>query len=217
LRSSARQSLGIDPQVCSFVPASRSEAFRKKQIIFSVGTPSDTVLFIESGAVKLTVTSEEGREAVLGILGKGYFFGEEALECPPMPRTTNAIAIADVRVVKIERGAMLNLLRLDRTVGDQFRSTLIRLIADLTNELADNLLYASEQRLARALLSLTQPHSGSEFGLIPNLNQQDLANMMGLTRQRVNKMLRRFTELGLICYRDGLRVHHSLRNLAEKK
>ena len=83
---------------------------------------------------------------------------------PPMPRTTNAIAIADVRVMKIERGAMLNLLRRDRTV--------IRLIAVLTNELADNLLYASEQRLARALLSLTQPHSGREYGLVPNLNRK---------------------------------------------
>jgi CRP/FNR family cyclic AMP-dependent transcriptional regulator len=128
-----------------------------------------------------------------------------------------SIAIADVRVMKIERGAILNLLRRDRTIGDQFRSTLIRLIADLTNELADNLLYGSEQRLARAFLSLTQPHSGGEYGLIPNLSQQDLANMMGLTRQRVNKMLRRFTELGPIDYRDGLRRHHSLRNLAEKK
>jgi CRP/FNR family cyclic AMP-dependent transcriptional regulator len=217
LRPSTRESFGINAVLSGLGTARRSVVFRKKQMIFAVGARSDSILFIESGSVKLTVTSAEGREAVLNILDQGHFFGEDALVITPMLRTTNAVALTEVRAIKVERGLMLELLRRDRGVRDQFTSTLIRLVAHLTGELADNLLYASEQRLARALVSLTQSHQDGEYGSVPNVSQQDLANMIGLTRQRDNTLMRRFRKLGLLDYSAGLRIHDSLRIVAEKE
>lgn len=217
MRPSTRESFGINTLLSSLGPAKRNVFFRKKQMIFLVGSLSDSILFIESGSVKLTVTSAEGREAVLNVLDQGHFFGEEALDFAPMRRTTNAFALVDVRATRIERGAMLDLLHRDRNVCDRVTSILIRLISHLTEELADNLLYASEQRLARALVSLRESHQDGEYGSVPNVSQQDLANMIGLTRQRVNTLMRRFRKLGFVDYSAGLRVHNSIRNVAGKE
>jgi CRP/FNR family transcriptional regulator, cyclic AMP receptor protein len=217
LRPSARESFGINTLLSSLGQARRKVFFRKKQIIFSVGSLSDSILFIESGRVKLTITSAQGHEAVLNVLDRRHFFGEEALYFAPMSRTTNAFALTDVRATRIERGPMLDLLHRNGDVSGHVTSMLIRLIAHLTEELADNLLYASEQRLARALVSLREPCRDEEYGSVPNLSQQELGNMIGLTRQRVNTLMRRFRKLGFVDYNAGLRVHKSIREVAGKE
>jgi CRP/FNR family transcriptional regulator, cyclic AMP receptor protein len=190
--------------------------FRKRQIIFSAGDHSDGVFFIESGAAKLTLTSPKGREAVVGVLHEGDFFGEDALDDSRPLRSTSAIALTDLRAVRIGRDAMLLLLRTEQNVTRAFVSYLIRSIAALTVNMGDHLLYGGEQRLARALLAVAQPGTDRSKAM-PKFTQQDLADMIGITRQRVNALMSRFRRLGLVDYADGLRIHSSLRNAAQKR
>ena len=196
--------------------ARKTVLFRKRQIIFSVGDRSDSIYFIESGSAKLTVTSAKGREAVIAVLERGRFFGENALDADRLPRSTNAIALTELRAARIEREAMLRLLRAEQDVCHSFISCLIRNAEELKGELANNLLYASEQRLARALCSLSQLSEHDPYQRVPQLSQQELANMIGITRQRVNVLLKRFKNLGFIDYANGLKVYRSIRDVAGK-
>jgi CRP/FNR family transcriptional regulator len=155
---------------------------------------------VEGGSAKLTVISVEGREALVTTLDEGDLFGEEALDSDRVPRANNAIAITNLRAARIEREAMLRLLRNDRDISWAFTSYLIKLAAQLREDLSHNLLYASEQRLALALLSAGRNRKRNDWRGVPNLNQQDLADMIGTTRQRVNALMGRFRKLGLIDY-----------------
>jgi CRP-like cAMP-binding protein len=197
--------------------ARKTVFFRKRQVIFSVGDASDSVFFVEGGSAKLTVTSVDGREALVTTLEEGDLFGEGALDSDRVPRANNAIAITNLRVARIEREAMLRLLRNDRDICWAFISYLIKLTAQLREDPSHNLLYASEQRLALALLSAGRSGKRSDWRGVPNLNQQDLADMIGTTRQRVNALMGRFRKLGLIDYADGLRVHSSILSVAHKQ
>jgi CRP/FNR family transcriptional regulator, cyclic AMP receptor protein len=194
----------------------RTILFRRRETIFSVGDASEYIFLIESGSAKLTLTSVEGREAVIGVLHEGDFFGETALDVDRRPRATSAIALTDLRVMKIGRETMLHLLRNDDDISRAFIAYLIRLVAQLTTNIGDRLLYGGEQRLARALLSVARMSAEDECKCVPELTQQDLANMIGITRQRVNALMKRFRSLGFIDYADGLRVHSSLREAAQK-
>ena len=191
--------------------------FRKRERIFAVGDRSDLMFFIDNGAVKLTVGSPEGKEAVTAILDAKQFFGEEALVGRRFPRSTNAVALTDVQVTPIERGAMLRMLFTNKELFSSFISTLVGLITHLNEELADSLLYNSEQRLVRALLSIAQLREGEEFQRLPAISQQDLASMIGTSRQRVNALMQRFKKLGLVDYSRGLRIHGSIRGFAQSE
>lgn len=210
---SISSSFDIKSFLGSLGQARKTVAFRKRQIIFSVGDRSDSIYFIESGSAKLTVTSAKGKEALLAVLDVGRYFGEGALDSGRLPRSTNAIALTNLRATRIEREAMLRLLRTEGDACHGFISSLIRTAEEFKGELANNLLYASEQRLARALCSLAHLDERDVYQHVPELSQQELANMVGITRQRVNALMKRFRKLGFIDYAGGLRVHGSIRNV----
>ena len=190
--------------------------FRKRQTIFSIGDRSDWVFFIESGAAKLTVLSPSGREAVVGVLREGDFLGENVLDDARPPRPASAIALTDLRATKISRDAMLLLLRTQPDVSRAFTSYLIRSITGLMANMSNHLLYGSEERLARALQALAEL-GDHQSELLPRFTQQDLAEMIGITRQRVNALMRRFRRFGFVDHAGGLRIHRSVRNAAQKR
>src|SRR6185369_8123897 len=166
-----------------------------------------------------TVISAEGREALLRIRQSGDFFGEEVVDTDELQRRTNAAALSDVRASKIDRSTILGLLRFDEDLWKFFSASLFRLLSQVNEQLADNLLYASEQRLARVLVSLahspkSQPED--EYRRVASLSQQDLANMIGVSRQRTNYLMKRFSKFGFIDYSGGLRVHKSIRTITSK-
>jgi CRP/FNR family transcriptional regulator, cyclic AMP receptor protein len=166
--------------------------------------------------VKLTVCSPEGKEAVTAILDGKQFFGEEALAGRHFPRSTNAVALTGVQLTHIERDDMLRLLFTNKELLSSFLSTLVELIKHLNEELADSLLYNSEQRLVRALLSVAELDEGDDVQRLPPISQQDLASMIGTSRQRVNVLMQRFKKLGLVDYSHGLRIQASIRGFKKK-
>jgi CRP-like cAMP-binding protein len=192
-------------------------SFRKGQMIFAAGDRSDFIFLIQHGSVKLTVGSREGKEAVTAVLEAKQFFGEEILFANRFPRSSNAIAVTDLQVTPIERNALLRVLSHNRELCEAFISSLVGLIAHLNGELADSLLYNSEQRLIRALLSISKASKPDAFQRVTHLSQQDLASMIGTSRQRVNALMQRFKKLGLVDYSHGLRVHGSMRWLVREE
>jgi CRP/FNR family transcriptional regulator, cyclic AMP receptor protein len=185
-------------------------SYRKRQMIYAAGDRSEAFFFIKQGGVKLTVVSQVGREALTAILDAGDFFGPECLDLVPLPRATSAVALAALQVLKVERDAMLELMFTNREFCALLTAGLVRQIAYLHQEMSDSLLYNTEQRLARTLLLVATNNDKC----IPHLSQQELANMIGTTRQRVNMLMQRFRKFGFIYYSQGLRVHNSMRNVA---
>jgi CRP/FNR family transcriptional regulator, cyclic AMP receptor protein len=170
--------------------------FAKKQVIFSHGDRNDSLFYIEKGIVKLTVTSREGREAIIGLFDAGHFFGESCISGDQPVRFHNAVALTDVRLVRIDRRIMVRILMAGGDPVHSFVSYLLRRSAQTQEDLAYNLLSSSEDRLARVLILLTQSAEKGEY--IPKLTQQTLAEIIGTTRQRVNILMKRFRELHLV-------------------
>lgn len=189
--------------------------FRERQPVYSVGDPSEHVYFLlDAGSIKLSLTSADGKEAVINVLYAGDFFGENALAVSRTPRPTSAIALTNVRVAKIDRDVMRRLLDTEEELNRAFIANMIKRSTQLATNIADQLLYGGEQRLARALLSIAQLGVDERAKLLPKVTQQDLANMIGITRQRVNALMKQFRRMGFIDYSDGLRVHSALRDAA---
>jgi CRP-like cAMP-binding protein len=187
--------------------------FRRNETIFSHGDRSDAVFYVEVGAVKLSITSKQGKEAVIGLVDGGSLFGENALGSSPL-RAYGAVALTKVRALKIQREVALHLISKREDVCRAFLSSMVALADRVREELADNILYQSEQRLARALLTLSELNLTAMPNNAVNVNQQMLANMIGTTRQRVNILLQQFKRLGLIDDTPKLRVHRGLRDTA---
>jgi CRP/FNR family transcriptional regulator, cyclic AMP receptor protein len=191
--------------------------FGKNQIIYSSGDASDSVFYVDHGSVKLSVTSKDGKEAVLAILDGGNFFGERSLDPERVPRSNDAIALTNVTATRIDRNAMLAFLHVERDASDAFISCLIRLVAQLKQEHSEDLLYSSDKRLALAIISISKLGGNCNSAHFPRLSQQDFANMIGITRQRVNVLLKRFKKMGFIDYgHRGISVHNSIRKLIEE-
>jgi CRP/FNR family cyclic AMP-dependent transcriptional regulator len=191
------------------------EAFAKKQAIFAQGDSSDAVFYIKEGKVKLTVVSEIGKEATIGILNAGDFFGEGCLTGQPL-RLCSATAMTDCAVMRIEKKSMVEVLRREQAFSEVFVAYLLRRNIRYEEDLVDQLFNSSEQRLARILLLLA--HFGKEGvhqTLIANITQETLAEMIGTTRSRVSFFMNRFRKLGFIDYHgaDDLLVHSSLLNI----
>jgi CRP/FNR family cyclic AMP-dependent transcriptional regulator len=213
MRPSSVARLHIEPLLHSLGTGRRAVAFHEKQVIFSDGNASDSIFYILKGTVKFTVTSARGKEAVVDILNGGNFFGESALAPSRPRRTVQAVAVTDVRLVKIEPEALLHLIHHDADVCDAFLAALIALNARIIRNHADNLLYASEERLARTLVGIARIYDNPEQRPLPKLSQQDLANMIGVTRQRVNTIIKRFRKLGFVNSGPSLKVDSSIRKL----
>jgi CRP/FNR family cyclic AMP-dependent transcriptional regulator len=191
------------------------EPFRKKQTIFAQGDSGDAVFYIKGGKVKLTVVSKIGKEATIGILNKGDFFGEGCLTGQPL-RLCSAIAMTDCSVMKIGKRSMVEVLHQEHAFSDMFVAHLLTRNIRYEEDLVDQLFNSSEKRLARMLLLLAHfGKDGKPETLIPKMSQETLAEMIGTTRSRVSFFMNRFRKLGFIDYDDGsgLQVHSSLLNI----
>ena len=186
----------------------------KKQTIFAQGDPSDAVFYIQNGKVKLTVVSNDGKEATIGILSEGHFFGEGCL-AGQSRRMASATALTDAAVLRIEKSAMMRVLHREHTLSDMFVAYLLARNIRYEEDLVDQLFNSSEKRLARILLLLAHfGKEGTPETVVPKIGQETLAEMVGTTRSRVSFFMNRFRKLGFIDYNsEGLQVHSSLLNV----
>jgi CRP/FNR family cyclic AMP-dependent transcriptional regulator len=185
-------------------------AYARDEPIYSQGSPCDTVLFVRSGEVKLSVISKMGKEAIVAILDEGSFFGEGALAGQPV-RLGNATAHTATTIVAIETADMRRLLHEEHALSDGFIAHLLTRNIRTEEDLIDQLFNSAEKRLARTLLLLA--HYGGETvpqRMIPKISQETLAEMVGTTRSRVNYFMNRFKKLGFIGVDGGLTVNNSL-------
>ncbi|HXM11231.1 MAG TPA: Crp/Fnr family transcriptional regulator [Terriglobales bacterium] len=188
--------------------------FVKKQVIFTQGDVADAVFYIQKGKVKLTVVSETGREATIGMLTNGDFFGEGALAGQGL-RMGSASALSDCEILRIDKQVMISALHREHTFSDLFVSYLLARNVRYEEDLVDQLFNSSEKRLARILLLLA--HFGKEGVpeiVVPKISQESLAEMVGTTRSRVSFFMNRFRKMGFVDYsggpEGGLQVHSSL-------
>ena len=187
----------------------------KKHTIFTQGDAADAVFYIQGGKVKLTVVSNNGKEATIGILGERDFFGEGCLAGQPL-RMAAATAMTDCELLRIEKKAMMRALHREHALSDMFVAYLLTRNIRYEEDLVDQLFNSGEKRLARILLLLLLlAHFGKEGKpetLIPKMSQETLAEMIGTTRSRVSFFMNRFRKLGFIDYGAGdeLQVHSSL-------
>jgi CRP-like cAMP-binding protein len=185
----------------------------KDKVIFSQGDTADAVFYVQEGKVKLTVVSQQGKEAVVAILEQGSFFGEACLAGEHV-RIATTTAIEKSAIVRIEKQAMINVLREEPAFSELFISYMLSRNIRIQEDLVDQLFNSSEKRLARVLLLLA--HYGKEGkpeATIAKISQETLAEMVGTTRSRVSFFMNKFRKLGLIEYNGGLHVHSSLLNI----
>jgi len=187
---------------------------RKKQRIFTQGGPADAVFYVQKGRVRLTVVSNSGKEATVGIVNAGNFFGEGALAGQHV-RMGSAVAMTDCELLQVEKKVMMGVLHREHAFSDMFVAYLLRRNIRYEEDLVDQLFNSSEKRLARILLLMA--HFGKESipeEAVPKISQETLAEMIGSTRSRVSFLMNRFRKLGFIHYNGGgLRVHRSLLNV----
>jgi CRP-like cAMP-binding protein len=184
--------------------------YQRNQTVFEQGDVADAVFYLQKGRIKLTVISEQGKEAVIGILEPTQFFGEECLNGHPI-RIAMTTAIEECVVTSITKAAMLAALHTEPKFSELFMAYLLTRNNRIVEDLIDQLFNSSEKRLARLLLLLAHfGNEGSPQPIGPNINQETLAEMIGTTRSRVSFFMNRFRKLGFISYNGVITVHHSL-------
>jgi CRP/FNR family transcriptional regulator, cyclic AMP receptor protein len=184
--------------------------YRPADTIFSQGDASGTILYIQRGSVKLSVLSPTGREAVVGVLSAGDFFGEGALAGQPV-RLVTATAMSPSTIRVVPKRQMIRLLHEQRELSDRFITHMLARNNRLEADLVDQLFNASEKRLARTLLLLARyGKPDGPLRVLPKISQEVLAEMVGTTRSRVNFFMNKFRKLGFIEYNGGLKVHQAL-------
>jgi CRP-like cAMP-binding protein len=184
--------------------------YRSKQVVFAQGDAADAVYFLQTGKIQLSVVSTRGKEAVIGIMERGSFFGEGSLAGQPL-RMSTATAVQAASVVRVARATMVRLLHREPEFAEDFIAYLLSRNARIEEDLVDQLFNSSEKRLARILLLLA--HFGKESkpeSVIPKLSQETLASMVGTTRARVSYFMNRFRKMGFIEYNGGMHVHSGL-------
>jgi CRP/FNR family transcriptional regulator, cyclic AMP receptor protein len=186
---------------------------RKKQTIFSQGDAADAVFYIQTGKVKLTVVSKQGKEAVVAMLEAGAFFGESCL-IGQVVRLATATALEASSILRITKETMLRMLSEEPSFSKFFTTYLLSHSMRIEEDLVDQLFNSSEKRLARALLLLARfGKEGEPQACIPNISQETLAEMIGTTRSRVSFFMNKFRKLGFIEYNGTLNIHSSLLNI----
>ena len=188
--------------------------YRKGQVLFSQGDPSDAVYSIQKGKVKLTVISKQNKEAVIAILVPGDLVGEACLVGQQPVRLATASAMTESLIVRLAKPAMMRLLRDDNAFARLLLAYVLTRNIRIEEDLVDQLFNSSEKRLARVLLLLANfGKEGAPAGVIPDISQETLAGLVGTTRSRVSFFMNRFRKLGLIDYNHGIEVHNSLLNI----
>ena len=184
--------------------------YQTNQTVFAQGDPANSVFYINEGKVKITIISAQGKEAVVAILGPNEFCGEGCLAGQPR-RMATATAMTECEIMRVEKQAMMRLLRQDPAFSEIFISHLLTRTTRVEEDLVDQLFNSSEKRLARALLLL------ANFGkedipqpILGKVSQETLAEMIGTTRSRVSHFMNKFRQLGFIDYNGTLVVNPSL-------
>jgi CRP-like cAMP-binding protein len=202
----------FDPKVfLATVDGGRTVAgYRKDEVIFSQGDPADAVFYVQKGKVKIVVTSEQGKEAVVAILGVGEFFGEGCLIAQPL-RLATASAITESAVMRLAKSEMIRILQKEPAFAAMFTAHLLTRNSRVEADLVDQLFNSSEKRLARTLLLLANfGKEGRPEPVTTKISQETLAEMIGTTRPRVSFFMNKFRKLGFIDYNGDLEVHSSL-------
>jgi len=188
-------------------------AYRKDQTVFSQGDPADAVFFLQNGKVKVTVVSEQGKEAVVAFLGPNDFFGEGCL-AGQARRIATVATMTDSVVVRLEKAAIVRVIHQEPEFSEMFIAHLVGRAIRVEADLVDQLFNSSEKRLARLLLLLANfGKEGKPEPIIAKISQETLAEMIGTTRSRVSFFMNKFRKLGFIRYNGHIEVHSSLLNL----
>ncbi len=187
--------------------------FHKGQVVFSQGDAGDAVFYIQKGKAKLTVVSEQGKEAVIAILGTDEFFGEGCL-AGQAHRIATVTTMTDAVIARLEKSAIIKVIHEEPAFSEVFIAHLLGRGIRVEADLVDQLFNSSEKRLARLLLLLANfGKDGAPEPVIPKISQETLAEMIGTTRSRVSFFMNKFRKLGFIEYNGGIEVHSSLLNM----
>jgi CRP/FNR family transcriptional regulator, cyclic AMP receptor protein len=213
---SAKKDCNFDPQkfLATIGEGRRIVTAAKKQTIYAQGAACDAVFYILNGQVRLTVVSTVGKEATLGILSEGDFFGEGALAGQPL-RMGSATAMTDCELMRIDKKTMMLALQQETTLSEMFTAFLLGRNIRFADDLVDHLFNSSEKRLARVLLLLSRAgNQGAPATAIPRMSQETLADMIGTTRSRVSFFMNKFRRSGFVDYGSSrMHVHSSLQNV----
>jgi CRP-like cAMP-binding protein len=188
-------------------------SYPKREVIFAQGKPADAVFYIQKGKVKLTVVSEQGKEAIVAVLGPDEFCGEGCLTGQPL-RLATAAAMTECEIMRLEKGTMVRVLHEEPAFSEFFFAHLLTRTVRVEADLVDQLFNSSEKRLARALLLLANfGKEGQPEPIIAKVSQETLPEMIGTTRSRVSFFMNKFKKLGLIAYNGHLEIYRSLLNV----
>ena len=187
--------------------------YRKGQIVFSQGDPADAVFYIQKGKAKVTVVSEQGKEAVVAILGADEFFGEGCLAGRVL-RIATVTTMTESVIMRLEKAAVVGVIHQEPAFSEMFIAHLLDRTIRVEADLVDQLFNSSEKRLARMLLLLANfGKEGKPEPVIAKISQETLAEMIGTTRSRVSSFMNKFRKLGFIDYNGSIEVHSSLLNV----
>ena len=204
-----RVTFDVETYLTSEGPQRTVTTYRRGQVVFTQGDAGNDVRYLQKGAIKLSVLSRIGKEAVVAMLVPGDFFGEGALAGQPV-RIGTATAMAPSSVLTIEKEVIVRLLHDEPAFADRFLSYMLHRNIRIEADLVDQLFNSTEKRLARTLLLLARYGRDNPARTLPKVSQETLAEMVGATRSRVNFFMNKFRKLGLIEYNGGLKVNHSL-------
>src|ERR1039458_1429924 len=192
----------------------RAVQLQPKQVLFSQGSSADSIFYLQAGRARLTVVSDDGREATIALLSAGEFIGEESLASVGGPHLATASSITACTALSIEREEMIRVMHEEHSFSEMFLKFLLTRSMRTQADLVDQLFNSSEKRLARILLLMAEfGEPGNPERLIPRITQETLAEMVGTTRSRVSFFMNRFRTLGLIEYNGRIQVHKSLLNV----
>ena len=209
-KPSSNQSFDLGQYLASSGLRKTLVSYRKSEVIFSQGEKSDSVFYLQTGAVKIAVTSSAGKEAVVALLHPGDFFGEGSIAGQPL-RVSTATALESSAALKIEKQEMIRVIHEEHEFADRFVAHMLRRNVRIEEDLVDQLFNSSEKRLARALLLMAR-YGNNEHPqkVVAKISQETLAEIVGTTRSRVSYFMNKFRKLGFIKYNGGIHVHDSL-------
>ncbi len=204
-----KRSFDLRTYLDSTGPAQKIVKYRAGEKVFAQGDPGTIVGYVQEGAIKLSVLSRIGKEAVVAMLGPGDFFGEGAL-AGQIVRIETATAVVATSVLVIEKDAMIRLLHDEPSFSDRFIAHMLTRNIRVEADLVDQLFNSSEKRLARTLLLLARYGQINPQRSLPKISQETLAEMIGTTRSRVNFLMNKFRKLGLLEYNGTIKINASL-------
>ena len=213
MKAKRKQPFNVEMFVATVDGGRTVSTYRKNKKVFLQGDPADAVFYIQEGQVKVCVISEQGKEAIVALHGKGDFFGEGCLAGQPL-RLATVAAMTECTIMRIGKAAIVRVLHDEPKFSEMFLSYLLARNARVEEDLVDQLFNSSKKRLARLLLLMANfGKEGKPEPVIAKISQEALAEMIGTTRSRVSSFMNKFRKLGFIEYNGGLEIHNSLLNV----